>query len=56
MGQWKHKDIKTEQEIFVVSKPLLGGPAIEPLAIVSLVELVMMQPNDIVGQFQYYKV
>ena len=60
VGQLKHKDIKTEQEIFVVhglSKPLLGRSAIEALAIVSLVEPVMMQPKDIVWQFpKYFKV
>lgn len=54
MEQLKHKDIETEQEIFVVhglNKPLLERPAIEALAIVSLVERVTMQPNDIVKQF-----
>ena len=54
MGQLKHNDIETEQEIFVVhssNKPLLGSPAIEALAIVSLVKQVTMQSNYIVKQF-----
>ena len=54
MGQLKHKDIETEQEIFVVhglNKQLLGRPTIEALSIVSLVERVTMQSIDIVKQF-----
>ena len=54
VGHFKHKEIETKQEIFVVrglSKPLLGRPAIEALAIVSLVEPVTVQSNSIIQKF-----
>ena len=43
-GHLRYNDLETEQKIFVVqglSKPLLGRPAIEALAIVSMVEPIM---------------
>ena len=43
-GHLRYNDLETEQKIFVVqglSKPLLGRPVIEALAIVSMVEPIM---------------
>ena len=46
MGHRRYNNLETEQKIFVIqglSRPLLGRPAIEALAIVSVVEPIMTQ-------------
>ena len=53
-GHLRHNSVETKQEIFVVrglSKPLLGRPAIEALAMVLLVEPLTLQENCIIQKF-----
>ena len=53
-GVSKTQNIGIEQDIFAIlglGKPLLGCPAIEALAIVTLIEPVAFQSDDIVQQF-----
>ena len=57
MGHLKYNNLKIEQKIKVIrclSRPLLGLPAIETLAIVSMVEPIMTL-KKVVEIFPYFQ-